>query len=96
MILKETILHEAVGIARNLGLRAITRQTVARASACAVGTVNYHYETMDALRDAVVDYAVQNEVIEVLAQARAERHPRLKGRLTPALKGRVADHIAGK
>lgn len=96
MILKDTILQEAVGIARNLGLRALTRQNVARASVCAVGTVNYHYETMDALRDAVVDYAVENEVIEVLAQARAERHPRLKGRLTPALKERVADHIAGK
>jgi AcrR family transcriptional regulator len=95
MILKDTILNAAVTIARNYGLRGLTRQTVADASACAVGTVNYHFETMDALRDAVVDFAVANEVIEVLAQARAERHPRLKGRLTPALKERVAAHIAG-
>lgn len=96
MILKDTILHQAVGIARNLGIRAITREKVAEASACAVGTINYHFATVDALRDAVVDYALDNEVIEVIAQARAERHPRLKGRLTPALKERVAAHIAGK
>lgn len=96
MILKDKILHQAVAIARNLGLRAITRELVAEAATCAAGTINYHFATVDALRDAVIDYAVDNEVIEVIAQARAERHPRLKGRLTPALKERVAAHIAGK
>ena len=96
MILKDTILKHAVSIAQNLGLRCVTRRRVATKADCAVGTVNYHYETMDALRDAVVDYAIANEVIEVLAQARAERHPRLKGRLTSTLKERVAAHIAGK
>ena len=96
MILKETILREAVNLAKKHGLRAITRLNVANAAGCAVGTVNYHFEAMDLLRLAIIDYAVANEVIEVLAQARAERHPRLNGRLTPALKERVAAHIAGK
>lgn len=96
MILKDLILQTAVRLAKDVGLRGITRDRIAEASECAVGTINYHFATVDALRDAVVDYALDNEVIEVIAQARAERHPRLKGRLTPALKERVAAHIAGK
>ncbi len=96
MKLKDTILCTAATIARSRGFRALTRQVVADASACAVGTINYHFATMDALRDAVVDYAVANEVIEILAQARADRHPRLRGKMTLALKERVAEHIAGK
>lgn len=96
MILKDIILREAVHLAKGLGLHGITRERVAQASACAVGTINYHFATVDALRDAVVDYALDNEVIEIIAQARVEKHPRLKGRLTSALKERVAAHIAGK
>lgn len=94
-MLKDTILKEAVGVAKNLGFAALTRRTIAHASACAVGTVNYHFETMDALRNAVVDYAVANEVVEVIVQARAIRHPGVR-RLSPALKERVAAHIAGR
>lgn len=95
-MLKNDILACAVRLAKAEGLRAITRRTIAKAAGCAVGTVNYHFEAMDLLRVAVIDYAIEHEVIEVLAQARAERHPRLVGRLTPALKERVAQHIAGR
>jgi AcrR family transcriptional regulator len=94
-MLKDEILVCAVAIAKGLGLSAVTRVEVAHVAECAVGTVNYHFDTMDALRNAVVEYAVQNEVVEVIAQARAIRHPAVR-RLAPALKERVAAHIAGK
>jgi DNA-binding transcriptional regulator YbjK len=94
-MLKEIILAKAVEIAKVFGINRLTRRTVAHASACAVGTVNYHFETMDALRNEVVSYAVANEVVEVIAQARAIRHPGVR-RLSPALKERVAAHVAGR
>jgi AcrR family transcriptional regulator len=95
-MLKETILGAAVTLARSQGLRALTRHTVAHAAESATGTINYHFGSMDGLRTAVVDYAIQHEIVEVLVQARAERHPRLRGRLTPALKERVANYLTGR
>lgn len=94
-MLKQTILLAAVRLARTQGLLKLKRQDIARAAECGNGTINYHFESMEALRGAVIDYAVEHEVIEVLVQARAERDPRL-GRLSPALKERVANHITGR
>lgn len=94
-MLKQTILLAAVRLARTQGLRGLTRLEVAKAAGAATGTVNYHFESMDALRGAVIDHAVEHEIIEVLVQARAERDPRL-GRLSQELKDRVANHIAGR
>jgi AcrR family transcriptional regulator len=91
--MKQIILLEAVNIARSIGFQAITRKLVAIASCCSVGTVNYHFETMDALRDAVIGYAIEHETLEILAQARAMRHPLLRGKLSPALKERVVAYI---
>lgn len=95
MLLKQTILLAAVKLARTHGLRGLTRLGVAGAAGCGNGTVNYHFKSMDKLRDAVIEHAVDKEIIEVLVQARAERDPRL-GRLSPALKERVANYITGR
>lgn len=95
-MLKATILGAAVSLARKGGLAALTRLKVAHAAEAATGSISYHFGDMTGLRAAVVDYAIKHEIIEVLVQARAERHPRLHGRLTAALKERVANHITGK
>jgi DNA-binding transcriptional regulator YbjK len=95
-MLKQTILLAAVRLARTQGLLKLKRRDVLpRPPSCGNGTVNYHFESMEALRGAIIAHAVENEVIEVLVQARAERDPRL-GRMSPALKERVANHIAGR
>lgn len=93
--LKQPILLAAVRLARSHGLSRFTRRNVSDMTGCATGTVSWHFESMDALRGAVIDYAVEHEIIEILVQARAERDPRL-GRLSPALKERVANHITGR
>lgn len=92
-MLKQTILLAAVALARTQGLRALTRLDVAKAAKAATGTISYHFGSMDGLRNAVVDHAIKHKCIEVLVQARAERHPRQIGRLSPALKARVANRI---
>lgn len=92
---KATILKEASRLARSHGLSRFTRRNVADAVGCSTGLINWHFNTMDALRGAVIEHAIEHEVIEILVQARAERDPRL-GRLSPALKERVANHITGR
>lgn len=94
-MLKQTILQAALKLARTQGLRALKRREIAKAAECGNGTINYHFESMEELRGAVIEYAIEVECIEVLVQARAERDPRL-GRLSPALKERVANHITGR
>lgn len=90
--LKSRILVEAVMLATKRGLHRLTRLNVAIAAECGVGTVSYHFGDMDGLTNAVVEYAVQHEVLEILAQARADKHPSL-GRMSAALKERVAAYL---
>jgi AcrR family transcriptional regulator len=93
MKLKDSILFYAVQRARHTGLMQFTREQVAKVAGCSEANVSYHFGTMEKLRAAVVDYAIEHETIEVLAQARALRHSSL-GRMSAELRQRVADHIA--
>ncbi len=94
--LKATILGAAVSLARKNGLHRLTRLAVANAAECGAGTVSYHFGDMIGLVTAVVEYAVQHEVVEVLAQVRADlplsQYPSVR-RMSAELKARVAAHI---
>lgn len=93
MELKQSILVGATRLAAAKGLRALTRLEVAHGCKCAESTVSHHYATMAALREAVVVHAVDRKLITVLARAWAEGHPAIRGKLTAALKERVAARI---
>lgn len=93
MKLKERLLRYAVKCAKLGRLNEITREQIAAGCECSEANVSYHFGTMEKVRAAVVEYAVENEVIEVLYQARALRHPALRGRLSDALNQRIAAHI---
>lgn len=94
MKLKERILRYAVQCAKHAGqLTQFTREQVAAGCECSEANVSYHFGTMDKLRVAVIEHAVEHEVLEVLAQARAVRHKALLGRLSPRLKERVVEHM---
>lgn len=93
MPLKDQILLTAVKLAKRDGLRRFIKADIARIVGCGTGSVNYHFRSMEQLRSAIIKHAIEYEVIEILVQARAERHPCLRGRLTPALKERIANQI---
>lgn len=93
MKLKERILVVAVRLVRNDGLMVVTRAQIAEQAGCSEANVSYHFGTMERLRVAIIEHALDHELIEVLSQARAVRHPSL-GRMSAALKERVAAHIA--
>lgn len=65
---KEHILDTAYKMAQRDGFAAITRDGVAAEAGVAMGSVNHHYGTMRVLRDAVMQRAVEEEQLELIAQ----------------------------
>ena len=65
---KEHILDTAYKMAQRDGFASITRDGVAAEAGVAMGSVNHHYGTMQVLRDAVMQRAVEEEQLELIAQ----------------------------
>lgn len=76
---KAAILSAAVSLARRRGLRKVTRLTVSEDAGIATGTVNYHFDTMAKLRDAVVAVAVEKKIMPIIAEAIISKHRGVKG-----------------
>lgn len=96
-MLKFKILTTAVRLAQRDGLTQLTRDAVAKSAGVALGTVNYHYETIAELRNEVLRRAIETEDMVILMHALAQpkRYPLLRS-LPIALRLRVANHLAGK
>lgn len=73
--LKTRILRCALRLARKQGYTRITRDEVAAATQCGMGTVNHHFVDMQGLRLAVIRYAIEREDLRVLAQGLALHDP---------------------
>lgn len=63
---KEHILQTAYKMAQRDGFASLTRDGVAAEAGVAMGSVNHHYGTMQVLRDAVMQRAVEEENIAIL------------------------------
>lgn len=68
---KNAILDAAVSVARERGLFSFSRIHVAEAASVAESTVSHHFGKMDALRRAIAQHAVDNEIVTLLADASA-------------------------
>lgn len=90
---KDNILKAAVATAKTLGLHGFARVDVARAAQVAEATVSHHFGTMPELRKAVVRAAVSEEILSILADARAGREA-IGVPMTEELRKRVAAYIA--
>lgn len=65
---KIDILNCAYEIAEQYGLIYVTRDSVAERAAVGQGTVNYHWDTIDHLRNAVVEKAIKLGNIKVVSE----------------------------
>lgn len=88
-----TVLDTAVMLAELHGMGAVTRPRVARGSGLSAGTVSNAFGSMGALRDAVMQRAVDLELLPVVAQGVAERYPAALA-ATSELKTRALAQIA--
>ena len=92
---KPYILEVAVALAKEHGLRKFSRSQVAKKTGLASATVSFHFGSMDALRTEVVKYAVENEVLSILADVRTDRdRADFSARMSAELKKKVANYIA--
>lgn len=71
---KEKILQTAIEIAVDTRFRLITRDEVAELADCATGKVNYHFGTVTNLKTLVMEYAVENEILKIIAEGLVDRH----------------------
>ena len=92
---RDRIIIHATRLAAKIGYRDLTRAEVATAANVATGTVSYHFGTLEALQDAIVEHAVQHEVLAVVAQALADNHKAAVD-APAALKQRAARYLAAR
>lgn len=74
-ITREMILGAAVKLAETLGYRSVFKRHLADALQCGMGTINYHWGTMDVLRESIVHRALRDGNRAVLLQAVALHDP---------------------
>jgi AcrR family transcriptional regulator len=87
------VLDAALRLAADRGYRNIKRREIAAEAQVALGTVNNAFGTMDALRDAVMQAAVDRRVHAVVAQGITDRHP--SAMAAPAsLRGEALESLA--
>jgi len=76
---RKQLLDGAICIIKRDGWDAVTRDAVAMECNVAVGTVNFTYKRIDALRDAVYEYAVENytdsDMLKVIAAGLVKQNP---------------------
>lgn len=70
---KQKILDAAVKLAETFGYRGVVKRQVAETLECAMGTINYHWGTMSALRSAIVHEAIRTGNRQIVLQAAAHR-----------------------
>lgn len=90
---KDNILKAAVTVAKTFGLHGFARIDVATEARVAEATVSHHFGTMPELRKAVVRQAVSEEILSILADARAGREA-VGVPMSEELRKRVAAYIA--
>lgn len=90
---KPRILTAAVSLAASRGLHDFSRLDVAVRSRLADATVSYHFGDMDKLRTAVMEHAVKNSVLAIIAQGLVHKHPAAL-KAPRALRERAAKHLA--
>jgi AcrR family transcriptional regulator len=84
---KQTILDTAVKLAETRGYDNVLKRNIAAVLGCGMGTVNYHWGTMDALRTAIVHEAIRTGMRQIVMQAAARRDPVLHHkRLSPNMR----------
>ena len=63
---KSTILKAAVTLAETRGYDNVYKRHIANVLGCGMGTVNFHWQTMAALREAIIDHASEQDDTELL------------------------------
>ena len=90
---KNELLSEAIKLAKEVGYSHITRDGVAERAGVSYGLVTRYFQSIDNLKCLVLKKAIQDEVLEIIAQGLVRKDPLLR-RLSPELKNRVLMYLS--
>ena len=86
---KEQILSVALNVARVIGYHKMTRPHIADEAGCSVGLVSKYFGTMVKLKRVVMRAAVNQEILEIVAEGLATNDPQAK-KASQSLKEKAA------
>ena len=87
---KQTILDAAVTLAATRGYENVFKRNISSVLGIGMGTVNYHWGTMTALRTAIIHEGIRTGNKPVVLQAASRRDPILwRKNLSPALREKL-------
>lgn len=89
---RKVVLEAAVTVARERGLFSFSRIHVAKAAGVAESTVSNNLGTMDELRTAIAQHAVDNEVMTLLQDVAGINRAGVS--IPQALREKIATYIA--
>jgi AcrR family transcriptional regulator len=92
---KELILDEAIQLSIRIGYNSITRDLVAERMGIASGLVGKYYPRMHNLRVAIMEAAINREILEILAQGLTVNDP-LALTIPACLKDKVHQYLINK
>lgn len=92
---KQQILEAAVAVAINVGYRNIGRTDVAEAAGVSQALISAYFGNLASLRDKVMAFAIEREVLEIVAQGLAGADP--AARVAPQeLKQKAAEFLSNQ
>lgn len=77
-LMSARILRAAIRLARVHGFRNFSRDEVAALAEVAQGSIGYQFGTFEKLQNAVIEWAILTEDLEIIAQAIVAKHPLIK------------------
>lgn len=90
---KQHILKEAIKLSIKIGYNKITRDGIAEHTKVTSSLIARYYPTMDDVRRAVIEEAIKNEIVEILAQGLALKDP-LTLKINKRLKRKVLSRLS--
>lgn len=92
---KQQILNSAIILSKRIGYNRITRDSIAARIRIASSLVAAYFPLMNDLREALVQYAIETESLEIIAQAIVFDDPQAHS-ISPRLKRKVMAYISQK
>lgn len=89
---RKEILDAAISLSLEHGYQNITREQVAVRANTSCPLVSWYFGTMEILKSQVMETAVQQEIIGIIAQGLIRYDPQALN-IDPALKAKVINHL---
>jgi AcrR family transcriptional regulator len=91
-IRKEQILLAAIKLSKRVGYHSITRDSVAEIADVSSPLISVYFPTVASLKAAVIRAAIDNEIVEIIAQGLSLNHPQVR-KISKPVKHKVMEFL---